>query len=107
MSLIDLPDQAFTKGPLLVDPSSKRVSFKGKEIPFTECEFLIFNRLVSYLGKPVDRDILLESLYGCYVPQVTRTVDVHIASIRKKLKHFSNLLILTVYRKGYVLFLKN
>ena len=55
--------------------------------------------LVRRAGQVVTRDELLESVWGFVSPGETRTVEVHVAQLRKKLGHPD--LIETVRGLGY------
>lgn len=75
----------------------------GKRVKMSEREFAILRYLVERPGKVVSRDQLLLSVWGYTFPPHTRTVDVHIASLRKKLEGNprSPKLIVTVHSQGY------
>ena len=55
--------------------------------------------LLRHSGQVVSRDQLLESVWGFRSPGETRTVEVHVAQLRKKLGHPD--LIRTVRGLGY------
>ncbi len=54
-------------------------------------------------GRCFSRAYLLKTIWGYNDNTRTRTVDVHVSRLRKKLKHRRDILIHTVVRQGYVL----
>jgi DNA-binding response OmpR family regulator len=71
----------------------------GKEIELTQREFDLLEYLLRHPGQVVTRDQLLESVWGFVSPGETRTVEVHVAQLRKKLGRPE--LIRTVRGVGY------
>jgi DNA-binding response OmpR family regulator len=68
-------------------------------VSLTQREFDLLDYLVRRAGRVVTRDELLESVWGFVSPGETRTVEVHVAQLRKKLGHPD--LIETVRGLGY------
>ena len=54
-------------------------------------------------GRCYSRSYLLKTIWGYSDDTRTRTVDVHVSRLRKKLRNRSDILIHTVVRQGYVL----
>ena len=54
-------------------------------------------------GRCFSRSYLLKTIWGYNDNTRTRTVDVHVSRLRKKLEHRRDILIHTVVRQGYVL----
>jgi two-component system, OmpR family, alkaline phosphatase synthesis response regulator PhoP len=78
----------------------KYILRKGsKEIPLTLSEFGILKRLISNKGKVLSRNQLLDDIHNDDAFIVDRNIDVHIASLRKKLDNHS--VIETVRGIGY------
>jgi len=71
----------------------------GRAVELTQREFDLLDYLVRHAGQVVTRDQLLESVWGFASPGETRTVEVHVAQLRKQLGHPS--LIRTVRGLGY------
>ena len=65
-------------------------------------EFELLSFLMSHAGKAVTREILLDDVWGLGFAGDTRTVDVHIRSLRQKLGPCGEM-ILTVRGVGYKL----
>lgn len=82
------PEIIKTEG-LVIDLKSHRVLKDGEEVYLTLTEFRILSELLKRQGSVLSRDQLREKALGNF--NVTdRTIDVHMASLRKKLDHYSN-----------------
>jgi DNA-binding response OmpR family regulator len=68
-----------------MDPERYLLKKKDKPIPLTLSEFGILRRLASSPGKVFSRNQLLDDLQNEDAFVVDRNIDVHIASLRKKL----------------------
>ncbi len=86
-------------GPVTLARGSREVRVDGHEIELTQREFDLLEYLLRNAGQVVTRDQLLESVWGFISPGETRTVEVHVAQLRKKLGHPG--LIKTVRGVGY------
>jgi len=86
-------------GRLRVARGAREVTVDGAEVQLTQREFELLEYLVRHRGQVVTRDQLLESVWGFVSPGETRTVEVHVASLRKKLGRPE--LIRTVRGVGY------
>jgi two-component system, OmpR family, response regulator len=72
-------------GPVTVLRGAREVHVNGAEIELTQREFDLLDYLLVHAGQVVTRDRLLESVWGFASPGETRTVEVHVAQLRKKL----------------------
>ena len=86
-------------GPVTLAGGSREVRVDGEEIELTQREFDLLEYLLRHAGQVVSRDQLLESVWGFRSPGETRTVEVHVAQLRKKLGRPG--LIRTVRGLGY------
>jgi DNA-binding response OmpR family regulator len=86
-------------GPVLLARGAREVRVDGAEVELTQREFDLLEYLLRHPGQVVTRDQLLESVWGFVSPGETRTVEVHVAQLRKKLGHPE--LIRTVRGLGY------
>lgn len=93
---------AFHAGKLEVDFERHEVRVKEKLIELTPREFDFLTLLIKADGKVLTRDQLLESVWGPDKPAEIyfRTVDQHIAGLRRKLK-IERDRVVTVKNKGY------
>lgn len=94
-----LSDDVLQLGPVTMRRAAREVHVDGREVELTQREFDLLDFLVRHAGRVVTRDQLLESVWGFAAPGETRTVEVHVAQLRKKLGHPS--LIRTVRGLGY------
>jgi len=86
-------------GPVVLARAAREVKVDGVEVELTQREFDLLEFLLRHAGQVVSRDRLLESVWGFVSPGETRTVEVHVAQLRKKLGHPE--LIRTVRGLGY------
>lgn len=86
-------------GPLSVDPNQYRVEADGKEVPLTNKEFDMLMVLLSRPGDVIRRTEIMRRVWGHDGTGDTRTLGVHMVSLRRKLAIPS--LIATVRGVGY------
>jgi DNA-binding response OmpR family regulator len=72
-------------GPVTLARGSREVRVDGREVELTQREFDLLDYLLRHAGQVVTRGQLLESVWGFLSPGETRTVEVHVAQLRKKL----------------------
>lgn len=89
----------FEVGVVRIDFDSYQVFYKGQHIECTPKEFKLLEVLVNNRNIALSRDRLLELVWGYDYEGDTRTIDVHIQKLRKKLG-WENV-IKTVYKVGY------
>jgi two-component system alkaline phosphatase synthesis response regulator PhoP len=89
-------------GDLEIDLSKISVSIKDKPVELTAKEFELLTALIKAKGRVLSRDYLLDAIWGFdHALEIrTRTVDVHIRTLRKKLKNEARRII-TVKNYGY------
>jgi two-component system alkaline phosphatase synthesis response regulator PhoP len=94
--------EVFQSGDLRIDFSKISVSVKDKPVELTAKEFELLKTLLKAKGRVLSRDYLLDSIWGYdHAMEIqTRTVDVHVRTLRKKLKSESKHII-TVKNYGY------
>lgn len=66
-------------------PAQRVVKKSGREIPFKPMEFDCLLLLAKYKNIALSRDQMLQMLWGIDFQGETRTIDVHVSRIRKKL----------------------
>lgn len=86
---------------ILVDTAAQRVWRQGEEVHMTRTEYRLLLVLLGGAGRVFSREELLYRVWGVTVPLRTRTVDIHIARLRRKLGLRGELR--AVMRKGYAL----
>ena len=72
-------------GPLKIDHRARRVFVKDTEVSLTPKEYDLLARLADDPGAVARRDQLIEDVWDEHWWGPTKTLDVHIASLRKKL----------------------
>jgi two-component system, OmpR family, response regulator RegX3 len=72
-------------GPLEVDLRGRTASLDGAELALTEKEFDLLAVLLEDAGAVVSRSTLLERVWNTTWSGSTKTIDVHIAALRRKL----------------------
>jgi two-component system, OmpR family, response regulator MtrA len=91
--------QVMGLGDLELDLRQRSVTISGASVPLRTLEFELLAELVRHRGHVVSRDRLLDRVWGLSFAGGTRTVDVHVAQLRKKLGRPE--LIQTVRGVGY------
>jgi DNA-binding response OmpR family regulator len=72
-------------GDVVLDPDAREVTVAGEPIELTGKEFDLLAYLLENAGIVVSRDQLLDRVWGMSYAGGTRTVDVHVAQLRRKL----------------------
>jgi DNA-binding response OmpR family regulator len=72
-------------GPLRIDPRRREAAVGERRLELRAREFDLLAALARDPGAVLTRDGLLEHVWGTDFPGETRTVDVHVAEVRKKL----------------------
>ncbi len=72
-------------GDLVLDPVTRSVSRAGVQVALTTREFTILRLLLSKAGQVVDRSELMEQAWDAHYEGMSNTLEVHIASLRRKL----------------------
>ena len=86
-------------GDLLIDAGRREVTVGDEEIQLAPKEFDLLWELLDHRGLVLTRDQLLERVWGYTFAGDTRTVDVHVRQLRRKLGDASP--IVTVWGVGY------
>jgi DNA-binding response OmpR family regulator len=86
-------------GDLVIDAGRREVKVGDEEIQLAPKEFDLLWELLDHKGLVLTRDQLLERVWGYTFAGDTRTVDVHVRQLRRKLGDASP--IVTVWGVGY------
>jgi DNA-binding response OmpR family regulator len=95
----DADDDTIALDGVLVDRGGRSVTVEGRPVELTGKEFDLLAYLLDHAGLVLSRERLLDRVWGLTFPGGTRTVDVHVAQLRKKLGRPE--LIRTVRGSGY------
>ena len=89
-----------TAGAISIDERAHTVCVSGRDVQLTLKEYQLLVLLMKNQGAVLTRDVLLENIWGYGSESETRTVDVHIRTLRQKLGD-GGALIETVRGVGY------
>jgi len=78
-------DAVLTVGDLVVDVPARRVTLAGTELPLRAKEFDLLARLAGDAGTAVSRETLMADVWDANWFGSTKTLDVHVAAVRRKL----------------------
>ena len=93
-------DNILTYNEITVDTARRKVTANNEEIPLTYKEFELLKQLLINNGIVLTRDRLMNDVWGTDFEGETRTVDVHIRTLRQKLGKYGDY-IETVRNVGY------
>ena len=96
-------DSALSFGDVRVDVSARRVERAGEAVTLTPKEFDLLLALIGREGAVARRHELMKEVWGHRAAVVSRTVDTHVAELRRKLEPGAQTPrhILTVHKVGY------
>lgn len=86
---------------IVIDTEKHEVKKENELIELTLKEFELLKMLAQNRGKVLSRDVILDKIWGYEYFGDTRTVDVHIRHLRKKIGDDDSTLIETVRGVGY------
>jgi DNA-binding response OmpR family regulator len=92
--------EVIKSGKIVIDSSRRTVTVAGKPVALTATEFNLLKSLAEKEGRVISREDLLSLARGDEVAVMDRTVDVHVAALRKKLGRQGDM-IETVRGVGY------
>jgi DNA-binding response OmpR family regulator len=93
------PEDVLTLADVVVDRDAREATVDGEPVELTTKEFDLLACLIENPGIVQTREQLLDRVWGLTYPGGTRTVDVHVAQLRRKLGRPD--LIRTVRGAGY------
>lgn len=93
----------FTVGSIFMKVGTREVLVKGESVELTRKEFDLLHIFMQNAGKVLTREFLLQKVWGYEYEGETRTVDVHIRHLRRKLGPEGEERIETIHGVGYKL----
>ncbi len=95
--------ESYTFGTVTVNFKKLEAKKGDQDVPLSQREFKLLKYLIERRGQVVGREELLDAVWGYERIPFTRTVDVHVAKLRKKLEDNPSdpNYIVTVHRAGY------
>jgi two-component system alkaline phosphatase synthesis response regulator PhoP len=90
-------------GDVRIDLVGTSVTRKGQVVPLSAREFHLLRYFLEHPGETLSREVLLQDVWGYSADAFSRTVDVHVASLRQKLEKDSKkpVFFVTVLGHGY------
>ncbi|MBK9294813.1 MAG: response regulator [Oligoflexia bacterium] len=82
--------EVLQKGDLTIDLRSYKVSIGSQEIGLTLTEYKLLRELMAAQGEVLSRGDLVSIVMGPDVSVTDRTIDVHLASLRKKINPYAD-----------------
>lgn len=79
-------------GKIKLDMENRKISSGNRESDLTSTEFNILKQLVKNPGRIFSREELLDHIWGDEFSGETRTIDVHIKNLRKKLSEIGGIM---------------
>lgn len=102
-SAIAADDTEMTVGDLTLDPAARRVFRGDRELHLTKTEFDLLELLMLNAGIVLERDLILERIWGFDFETSSNSLDVYIGYLRRKIEDGDQpRLIHTVRGVGYV-----
>lgn len=87
---------------VIADTEKRTLTYQRYHVRFTPLEWRILVALYEARPNVVSRDSLVDLIWGGEKREFpTRTIDVHISSIRKKIAYIKGARIDSVYGRGY------
>jgi hypothetical protein len=99
--VVSAPVEEPATGPVRIDPVQRTAAVEGNTLDLTYLEFELLAHLVAHPHRVHTRDQLVTTVWGYGHVGDGRTVDVHIARLRRKLGAEHRRSIQTVRRVGY------
>ena len=98
-----LEQKYYQFGEVEIDFGRSEAHKAGEPITLSPREFKLMGFLIEHRGEVLTRERLLDAVWGYDNVPFTRTVDMHIAKLRKKIedKPHDPEFIVTVHRVGY------
>jgi DNA-binding response OmpR family regulator len=86
---------------LAIDFDQQTALVDNQRMILTRKEYELLSLLVQHAGEIIPRDVLLMRVWGYGAEIRTRTLDVHVRRLRKKLGSFAEQYIETIFGIGY------
>lgn len=96
-------EEEFLVGNISMRVETREVKVKGESVDLTRKEFDLLHVFLMNVGKVLTREYLLQKVWGYEYEGETRTVDVHIRHLRRKLGPEGEDRIETIHGVGYKL----
>lgn len=98
----DYEEKVISVGDIIIDDSKHTVTVDGELCELTYKEYELLKLLMNNMGIVLKRDVIMERIWGIDFEGESRTLDMHIKTLRKKLGSGGQF-IKTVRNVGYVI----
>ena len=101
--LVTAERAAAAHGPYELDTAARRICLNGNQVEVTPKEFQLASHLFRNVNIAVSRSYLLETIWGFAPTASTRTLDIHMSNLRRKLQLTpeNGFILAPVYGYGY------
>jgi len=82
----DVRDDTVAGGPVVLDVARHEVLVRGESVAFPPKEFELLETLLRRKGRLLTRDYLIEEIWGADYVGDTKTLDVHVKRVRRKIE---------------------
>jgi two-component system, OmpR family, response regulator RegX3 len=82
----DVRDDTVAGGPVVLDVARHEVLVRGESVAFPPKEFELLETLLRRKGRLLTRDFLIEEIWGADYVGDTKTLDVHVKRVRRKIE---------------------
>ena len=86
MRVPDVTEDVVTGGPVVLDVARHEVLVGGDSVAFPPKEFELLETLLRRKGRLLTREFLIEEIWGADYVGDTKTLDVHIKRVRRKIE---------------------
>jgi two-component system response regulator RegX3 len=83
---VSQPEEVLVGGPVRLDVGRHEVSVQGEAVPMPPKEFELLEAFLRRKGRLLTRDLLIEDVWGADYFGDTRTLDVHVKRLRRKIE---------------------
>lgn len=98
-----MDEQSIQLGPIILDPATRMLLISDSAIFLRNMEYALLRYMMENSNKILSRTRILEDVWDRNICWPTNTIDVHISSLRQKMKSLDpRPLIRTVHCIGYV-----
>ena len=85
-------------GELVLNQASMEVTVKNTKIELSKTEYLLLNCLMENVGTVLERDTLLDKVWGAHHATNPNNLDIFISTLRKKIREYSDFEYITTVR---------
>ena len=88
---------------LILSPMTQEVTLSGKDIYLTRKEFALLELLLRNKGKIVSRGAIMEHVWDMDGDPLSKTIEMHIVNLRKKIEKGKRKVIVNIPGRGYTI----